>query len=137
VLVGLGTDAMTGNMLEELRSAIWVQRLSQRNPGAAFGEAVDLLIKNNRDIAARYFQNVGQLREGWMADLICIDYLPPTEMNQENFPGHLVFGLSQATVDTAIVGGRVLMNNKRLSFLDEERIARRSQKLSAALWKRF
>jgi putative selenium metabolism protein SsnA len=137
VLVGLGTDAMTGNMLEELRSAIWAQRLRQGNPSAAFEEAVALLIKNNQEIARRYFQRVGQLREGWMADLICIDYLPATEMNEHNFAGHLVFGLSQAAVDTTIVGGRVLMKHKQLTVLDEEKIARRSQKLSGALWNRF
>ena len=137
VLVGLGTDAMTGNMLEELRSAIWAQRLRQGNPSAAFAEAVALLIKNNQEIARRYFPRIGQLREGWLADLICIDYLPATEMNEHSFAGHLVFGLSQAAVDTTLVGGRVLMKNKQLTGLDEARIARRSQNLSAALWNRF
>ncbi len=137
VLVGLGTDAMTGNMLEELRSAIWVQRLRQGNPSAAFDDAVALLIKNNQEIARRYFPRVGQIKEGWLADLICIDYLPATEMNQHNFAAHLVFGLSQASVDTTIVGGRVLMKHRQLTVLDEEKIARRARKLSAALWNRF
>lgn len=137
VLVGLGTDAMTSNMLEELRGALWAQRLLHRNPGVTFGTAVDLLIKNNQEIANRYFQKVGQLKEGWMADLICIDYFPPTPMNENNFPGHLIFGLSQAAVDTTIVGGKVLMRNKRFTFLDEEKISKCSQKLSAALWERF
>ncbi len=137
VLVGLGTDAMTANMCEELRSALWAQRLLLRNPGAAFAESVDLLIRNNWEIANRQFQNLGQLREGWAADLVCIDYLPPTEMNQANFPGHLVFGLSQATVDTTIVAGRILMRDKKLTLLDEEKITRRAQKLSRALWDRF
>jgi putative selenium metabolism protein SsnA len=137
VLVGLGTDAMTGNMREELRSALWAQRLLRRNPGAAFGEAVQLLVRNNQQIANRYFQKVGQLREGWMADVICIDYDPPTPMNQANFYGHLVFGLSQATIDTTIVGGKILMKDKKLISLDEEQIAARARKLSQALWKRF
>ena len=137
VLVGLGTDAMTGNMLEELRSAIWAQRLRHKNPGVAFAAGVNLLIQNNQQIAQRYFPNVGQLREGWAADVICIDYLPPTEMNADSFPGHLVFGLSQASVDTVIVGGRILMKNKKLSFAREEETAGRARTLSRALWKRF
>ncbi len=137
VLAGLGTDAMTGNMREELRSAIWGQRLARRDPGAAFGDAVDLLVKNNQAIANRYFHKVGQIKEGWMADLILIDYFPPTPMDESTFAGHLVFGLSQATVDSTIAGGKILMKNKKLCLLDEEQIARRSQKLSAALWKRF
>jgi len=137
VLVGLGTDAMTGNMREEMRSAIWAQRLSRRDPGAGFAEAAELLIKSNRRIAERHFQKVGLLKEGWAADVVLIDYFPPTVMEQSNFYGHLVFGLAQATVDTTIVAGRVLMRNKRLGLVDEEQICRRSRKLSSALWKRF
>jgi len=137
VLVGLGSDAMTGNMLEELRSAIWSQRLLHRNPGAALHEAVSLLTNNNAEIAGRYFEKVGRLQEGWAADVICLDYFPPTPMTEENFPGHLVFGLSQASVDTTIVGGRVLMKNRKFSHLDEEKITRRSRRLSQALWGRL
>jgi cytosine/adenosine deaminase-related metal-dependent hydrolase len=137
VLVGLGTDAMTGNMLEELRSAIWAQKVLHKNPSAGFSDAVALLIRNNQEIANRYFHKVGRLHEGWMADLIFLDYSPPTEMNEENFPGHLVFGLSQAAVDTTIVGGKILMRNRQFSFLDEETITRRARRLSRALWSRF
>ncbi len=136
-LVGLGTDAMTCNMPEELRCVIWLQRLSHRNPGVAFQEAVELLVQNNQQIARRYFQKVGQIKEGWCADLILVDYVPPTEMNASNFPGHLVFGLSQSTVDTTIVGGRVLMRNKKIVHLDESKIALRSRALSRKLWEQF
>lgn len=137
VLVGLGTDAMTGDMLEELRSAIWMQRLSHRNPGIAFQEAVGLLVNNNQQIAGRHFPSVGQLREGWAADLVCIDYMPPTDMNAANFAGHLVFGLSQATVDTTVVAGEVLMKGKKFTLLDEDKIASQARKLSRRLWGRF
>jgi len=137
VLVGLGTDAMTGNMLEESRGSLWAQRLRHRNPGVGFQEIVSLLIHNNREIANRHFQRIGQIKEGWMADIICVDYHPPTEMDATNFAGHLVFGLSQAAVDTTIVAGRVLMKHKQLVSLDEEKITRRARKLSRALWARF
>jgi putative selenium metabolism protein SsnA len=136
-LLGLGTDAMTGSMLEELRSALWAQRQRQRHPGVAFEETVSLLIRNNQQIANRHFQRIGQIREGWMADIVCIDYDPPTEMNAANFAGHLVYGLSQATVNTTIVGGRVLMKDRQFISLDEEKINRRARKLSRALWERF
>ena len=36
VLVGLGTDAMTTNMLEELRVAVWAQRLGAKDPSVGF-----------------------------------------------------------------------------------------------------
>jgi putative selenium metabolism protein SsnA len=137
VLVGLGTDAMTNNMFEELRSAIWAQKLLRQDPRAGFSDAVNLLIRNNQAIANRYFHRVGRLQEGWMGDLIFLDYSPPTEMNEENFPGHLVFGLSQAAVDTTIVGGKILMRNRLFPALDEQAITRRARRLSSALRARF
>jgi len=41
VLVGLGTDAMTTNMLEELRVALWGQHLRAENPSVGFGEVTE------------------------------------------------------------------------------------------------
>ena len=62
----------------------------------------------------------------------------PTPLRGDNFFGHLIFGISQAVVDTTIVGGKVLMQNRRLTLnLDEERINARARELSEKLWKRL
>jgi putative selenium metabolism protein SsnA len=139
VLVGLGTDAMTTNMLEELRVAVWAQHLAARNPSVGFGEVVSALVFNNPTIAGRCFNlPLGELREGCVGDVVVVDYDPPTPMVAGNSFGHIVFGLSQAAVDTTIVGGRVLMQNKRLTLdLDEPRINARARELAAKLWKRL
>jgi putative selenium metabolism protein SsnA len=137
VLVGLGTDAMTINMLEELRTAIWLQHL-KHDPSMGFLEPINALMINNAKIAKRYFKNIGSLKEENFADLILIDYIPPTPLDAGNFYGHLAFGISQNHVDTTIVNGKVLMENKKLKLnIDEERIAKKSSELAAALWKRF
>ena len=139
VLVGLGTDAMTTNMLEELRVALWAQHLRAQNPSVAFAEVVTALLFNNPKIAGRAFNlPLGELREGCAGDVVLIDYDPPTPLDASNAFGHMVFGLSQATVDTTIVGGKVLMENKRLRLnLDEPRINARARELAAKLWKRL
>ena len=65
VLVGLGTDAMTTNMLEELRVALWAQHLRAQNPSVGFAEVVTALLFNNPKIAGRVFNlPLGELREG-------------------------------------------------------------------------
>jgi hypothetical protein len=67
-----------------------------------------------------------------------MEYFPPTPLNGDTFLGHLGFGLSQATVDTTIVGGRILMEDRQLKIdVDEEAIAGQSRKLAARLWERF
>jgi len=139
VLVGLGTDAMTTNMLEELRAAVWAQHLRARNPSVGFSEVVSALLFNNPRIAERSFHlPLGELREGCPADVVIIDYDPPTPLEAGNSFGHLVFGMSQAAVDTTIVGGRVLLENRRLTLdLDEPRINARARELARKLWKRL
>ena len=139
ILVGLGTDAMTTNMLEELRVALWSQHIRALNPAVGFSEVVSALVANNPHIAARAFRlPIGELQPECVADIVLVDYDPPTPLTDQNAFGHLVFGLSQAAVDTTIVGGRVLMQNKRLTLdLDEARINARARELAAKLWKRL
>jgi cytosine/adenosine deaminase-related metal-dependent hydrolase len=139
VLVGLGTDAMTTNMLEELRVALWAQHLSQANPSVGFMEVVNTLFVNNPKIATRMFGlPFGGVCEASVADFAIIDYVPPTPLESSTCFGHLVFGISQAMVDTTIVGGRVLMQNKQLTVdVDEERIDARARELAKKLWQRL
>ncbi|MDI6803553.1 MAG: putative aminohydrolase SsnA [Bacteroidota bacterium] len=139
IMVGLGTDAMTVNMLEEVRSALWVQHLAQKNPSVGFTEALSTLLVNNARIANRYWKPfVGELKEGYAADVVLIDYYPPTIFDETTFLGHLAFGISQSTVDTTIAGGKVLMENRQLKIdIDEERINARSRECAQKLWDRM
>ncbi|MBM4404044.1 MAG: putative aminohydrolase SsnA [Candidatus Cloacimonetes bacterium] len=139
VTIGLGTDAMTTNMLEELRVGLWAQHLKQDNPSCAFMEVTNTLVRNNPLIANRYWNGMlGSVKSGKAADLILIDYQPPTPLNDATWMGHLVFGLSQAIVDTTICAGRILMWNKQLSLdLDEAEITSQASELASRLWDRM
>ncbi|MFC1746157.1 putative aminohydrolase SsnA [Candidatus Riflebacteria bacterium] len=140
VLVGLGTDAMTVNMLEELRSCMWAHHLSQEDPNCAFMEVANTLLVNNARIADRYWEGLGlgSLNEGHVADVILMDYCSPTPLDANSLFGHMIFGVSQSFVDTTIASGKVLMQNKQLKIdVDEAEIARKSLELSTELWERF
>jgi len=139
VLVGLGTDAMTANMLEEMRVALWAQHLANDNPSTGFGEVTNALFVANAEIAARNFGlSFGELRAGAAGDLAIFDYDPPTPLDATNLFGHLLFGISQAAAGTTIVGGRVLMENRKLALnLDEARINARARELAKNLWNRI
>jgi putative selenium metabolism protein SsnA len=139
VLVGLGTDAMTTNMLEELRVALWVRHLADANPSDGFIATTGLLVHGNAEIANRYWGGMlGELGPGKAADIVLIDYLPPTPLDAGTFLGHLVFGLSQSTVDTTICAGRVLMEHKTLSLdVDEAEVAAKAREQTRKLWERF
>jgi cytosine/adenosine deaminase-related metal-dependent hydrolase len=139
IRVGLGTDAMTVNMLEELRQALWIHHLANENPSVGFMESMNTLVLNNARIAQRYWgPGIGELKDGYAADIILMEYYPPTPLDESTFLGHLGFGLAEASVDTTIVGGKILMEGGKLKIdVDEEAIAGESRKLAARLWERF
>ena len=139
ILVGLGTDAMTVNMLEEIRVAMWAQHLKQQNPTAGFMEIASTLFFNNAKIANRYWNTpLGKLEEGAAGDIVLIDYNPPTPLDDTTSLGHLIFGISQADTDTTIVNGKVLMENRKLNLdIDEKEIAAKARELTKKLWERF
>jgi len=138
ILVGLGSDGMSSDMLSQMRCAYLLHRLANSDPRVAFMEAPQLLLQNNADIVERQFGiRVGELAEGRPADLAILDYQPPTVLNEGNFLGHLIFGLVDATVDTTVCKGKILMQGKKILTLDEEQIAARSRELAPQMWQRL
>jgi len=139
VLVGLGTDGMSSDMLAQMRCAFLLHRLHSHDPRVAFVEAPQLLLQNNRHIATRHFPKarLGALEQGADADLAILDYSPPTPLEAQNFLGHLIFGMVDATVDTTIAAGKVLMQDKRIRALDVEAIADEARRAAPAMWERI
>ncbi len=138
ICVGLGSDGMSSDMLAQMRCAYLLQRHDKKDPRLAFCEAPAMLLDNNAVIAETVFgQKLGRLTMGAPADLILVDYIPPTPLNRDNFLGHLIFGLVDAVVDTVICNGRVLMRRKKLVGVDAEAICAKSRELAAKFWQRF
>jgi cytosine/adenosine deaminase-related metal-dependent hydrolase len=136
--VGLGTDGMTANMRDEVRVANILHKLARKDPRVFFVESCELLLKNNAKIASRFFQKpVGELKKGAYADMVIVDYVPPTPLDEATFLGHFLFGLCGAKVDTTMVNGKVLMQGGKLRGLDEAKISARSRALAKKFWKRF
>ncbi len=138
ILVGLGTDGMASDMLSQMRVAYLLHRLDKRDPRVAFVEAPQLLLQNNAEIAKRQFGlPLGEIFPGGPADLAILDYHPPTPLNADNFLGHLIFGMVDATVDTTVARGKILMKNKQILTLDEESLAAQSRELAPKMWERL
>ena len=138
VLVGLGSDGMTSNMYDEMRTALLVQHHVQQDPRVAFVESIDLLVKNNIKIASKLVNaKVGTIEKGALADVIIVDYYPYTPISANNFYGHFMFGIASVPVDTTVINGKFVMKNKKLVNIDETEIYRQAGKLSKKVWDRF
>ncbi len=138
VLVGVGTDGISSHMISQARAMYLHQRTYHRDPTVAFGEACEILLRNNREICNRLFREPrGMLAKGQLADIIIPDYVPFTPLNADTFYGHLLFGLSFARVRTTISRGKVVVDDGRLPHLDEDEIRAKCAERSARVWRRM
>ncbi len=139
VLTGLGTDAMTTRIGAEVRTALWCQHLLHRDASVGFQAATSALLRHNPRIAGKIFGlTLGEIAEGAAADLLLIDYDPPTPLTEDNWLGHFIYGIAEARVDTTIVSGKVLMENCQLQLdLDEREVQVKARERAEALWKRL
>lgn len=138
ILIGLGTDGMSNQLIAQARAAYLVQRAIQRDPRVAFVEACQLLLENNRAICDRLFtEKRGRLAPGYLADVAIFDYRPFTPFTSATFYGHFLFGLVAAPVTTTICRGRVLLENGVIPHLDEREIRSKASERAQRLWRRI
>ena len=123
ILTGLGTDGYTHDMTESFKVANVLHKHHLCDANAAWGEVPQMLFEGNAKIANRYFKKqLGVLKEGAAADVIVTDYIPLTPMDASNINGHILFGMTGRSVVTTVCNGKVLMKDRELVGLDEEKI---------------
>jgi putative selenium metabolism protein SsnA len=145
VNVGLGNDGFSMNMMQEMKAAYLMHKLALEDPRVMPGDLVlNLAFQHNARIMDAVFSpfspdfpRVGELSVGSAADLVLLDYLPPTPLTGENLPWHMIFGIDALHVNSTMVAGRWLMRNRQLLTVDEARIHARARELSQALWNRM
>ena len=138
VLVGLGSDGYSPRMWEEFKAAFHLQKVRSGDPRVGYAEAYAAALLNNRTIARKLWgMEIGRIEAGARADLILVDYYPPTPIHADNLFGHLLFGIANAPIDLLVVNGRTVLKEKRCVTVDERAVAERAAKQAKALWERF
>ncbi|MDO5696055.1 MAG: putative aminohydrolase SsnA [Eubacteriales bacterium] len=135
ILTGLGTDGYTNDMYESLKVANVLHKHSLCDATVAWGETPQMLLENNRKIANRYFETpLGVLKEGASGDVIIVDYTPFTPMDETNLNGHIIFGFVGPLVTTTIASGKVLMKDRVVLGVDEEKIKADALQSAQKMW---
>jgi putative selenium metabolism protein SsnA len=132
--VTLGTDGIGADMFEEARFAFFKARDGRAELGA--DEWVRALANNQRLASASFGTELSALDEGATADLIVLDYDSPTPVRAENLAWHFAFGLSSASVESVMVGGRFIIRDKK-SPLDEAALYEQAREASRKLWRKL
>ena len=135
ILIGLGTDAYTHDMLESLKVLLPMQRHNAALPNVGWCEATGMLFENNAKICSRYFKKpLGVLKSGAAADVIVMDYKPFTPFSANNIDGHMLFGMMGKNCRTTIINGRVLYKDREFVDIDEDKINAFCMEQSKKLW---
>lgn len=138
ILLGLGTDGYTTDMMESYKVGNLIHKHVKGDSTAAWSEIPKMLFDNNRKITERFISGeIGILKEGALADIIIVDYNPPTTINENNINSHLLFGVTGRHIDTTVINGKVIMEHRKLVNIDEEKIMAKSRELANDVWKRF
>ena len=120
--------------------AYLVHKLWNRDPRRMNGlDVIKMGVYNNAALAGMFFPQapLGVIKLGANADLIFVDYQPFTPISSGNLPWHIVFGFNESLVTTTIVAGKVLMKNREILTLDEERITAEASHLVPEVWSRY
>ncbi|HET7294409.1 MAG TPA: amidohydrolase family protein [Vicinamibacteria bacterium] len=131
----LGTDGLDQDMLAEARAAFLAMRASGRDD--AVMATVEMLAGGLRLAAELFGLAFGALAPGAPADLVLLDYRPPTPMSSETLPGHLLFGLDRSHVRSTLVAGRFVLRDRRITTADEAAVLARAREAGARLWERM
>ena len=121
-LVTVATDGTCSNndldMFEELRTAAFLQKSATADPLVLPAyEALRLATANGARAMGREGE-LGVLREGALADLIVIDLQKPHLQPIHDVVSNLVYCGKAADVETVVVDGRVVVENRRIPGLD-------------------
>lgn len=130
--VVLGTDGIGADMFEEAKFAYF----KNRDAGGPLwpGDVARFLQAGNDALSQCFGERFGRVEQGFKADLVVLDYDPPTPLVAENVAGHLVFGMGSASVDTVIVNGKIVLENRRFPW-DTQPVLAEARRQAERLWK--
>lgn len=141
-VVAIGTDGTCSNndldMWEELRTAAFLQKSATQDPLALPAyEALKLATVNGAQAMGCLSDELGVLREGALADLIVVDLQKPHLQPIHDVVSNLVYCGKASDVDTVVVGGEVVVENRKLLTTDlpslYSRVTRAVQRITEAM----
>ena len=131
----LGTDGFPADMFDEAKFGYF--RNAESEHLAEFSQ-IPAMLNNGQKLASEFFgRPYGTLAIGSTADLVVLDYIPPTLLTNQNLLGHFLFGMNSTMVQHVMVDGNWIVWNKQLIAIDEEAVMAKAQKVAARLWKKM
>ena len=126
VTVSLGTDSPCSNnaadMFEVMKVAALLHKGVNKNPTVLSARQVLKMATLDGARALCWENEIGSIEVGKRADLAVINFEKPHLCPLYNEVSHLVYAAKSADVETVIINGKIVMENRRLATLNVEHV---------------
>ena len=134
---GLGTDGSASNnsldLFGEMKVCALLHKFAGNDPETAKAQQVlDLATIGGAKVLGLE-DKIGSIELGKRADIILIDLNDTTMVPNHNPISNLVYSATGACVDTTIVNGKVLMENRVLKTIDEKKVIEKVKEFASKI----
>lgn len=129
--LSIGTDGASSNnmqnMFTEMRAVSLAAKARSLDPKVmSAGEVLKLATINPYKYI---FDEDVNISEGSLADLILIDLDNTNLKPQNNLISAMVYSMNGSEVDTTIINGKIIMENKKIKGVDEDLVASKVEEI--------
>lgn len=140
IAVGLGTDGPAGSnndldLMEEIDLAAKLAKISKMDPLALGAKDVVAMATIDGARAIHMEKEIGSLEAGKKADLILISLDEPNAVPMYDIYAQIAYSLKGSDVETVMIGGRVVMRNRKLLTVDEPAVLQKARDYGEAVKK--
>ena len=127
ICVSIGTDGASSNnnldLIEELKTASLLQKVSTLDPKVLTSDETLAMGTIKGAEALGLDSEIGSIDVGKKADIILIDRNSANMVpDSSSLSSNVIYSANGSNVDTTICNGKILMENKKLTILDEQEI---------------
>ena len=127
IAVGLGTDGPAGSnndldLMEEIDLAAKLQKITKMDPRALGAKSVVEMATIEGAKALHMEKDIGSLETGKKADVILISLDEPNAVPLYDIYAQLAYALKGSDVQSVVIGGRVVMLDRKLLTLNEPEV---------------
>ena len=134
ITVGLGTDGCASNnnldMIKEMSTAAKLHKVARLDPTVMNAQTVVRMATIEGAKALGMDKITGSLEVGKKADIIIIGLNEPHLTPLYNEYSHLVYAMSGADVDTVLINGKIVMENRKLLTINEAEVMQKVREIA-------
>jgi putative selenium metabolism protein SsnA len=132
----LGTDGWPADLWEEARAG-YLRGQEQADGRPDVPSMLAVLSGGSRLAAGLFGGSFGSFAPGAVADLVFLEYAPPSPVDAGTLPAHLLFGLGSSMVRSVMVDGRWVVRDRRFVCVDEHALLAECARSAQRLWERM